>query len=113
MSTERLSLASRRAIWPGLKVRRLINQTKLVFLVLFAIACAGIWAYQILYAWPAKRCAALGRWWLAQERACGVPVLISDITGRPTKTPAKPPASPAPSLADLTPKAAASAPAKP
>ena len=65
-----------------MKVRRLINQTKVIFLVLFAVACAGIWAYQIFYALPAKRCAAQGRWWLAQERSCGVPVLISDITGR-------------------------------
>lgn len=100
-----------------MKVRRLINQTKIVFLVLFAIACAGIWAYQILYAWPAKRCAAQGRWWLAEERSCGVPVLISDITGRPTKTPAKAPAAPAPDLATLTTPAAskgtAAAPAKP
>ena len=90
-----------------MKARRLINQTKIVFLVLFAIACAGIWAYQIMYAWPAKRCAAQGRWWLAQERACGVPVLISDITGRTTKTPAKPPASPAPDLAAMLPSTAA------
>ena len=96
-----------------MKVRRLINQTKVIFLVLFAVACAGIWAYQIFYAIPAKRCAAQGRWWLAQERSCGVPVLISDITGRTTQTPAKPPAKPAPSFEDLAPKAAAPAPAKP
>jgi len=108
MSTERLSLQARRAIWPCMKVRRLINQTKIVFLVLFAIACAGIWAYQVMYAWPAKRCAAQGRWWLAEKRVCGVPVLISDITGRPTKTPAKPPAAPAPDLAAILPAATAS-----
>lgn len=95
----------------AMKARRLINQAKLVFLGLFAVACAGIWTYQIMYVWPSKRCEAAGRWWLAEKRVCGVPVEISTITGRhpPVKVTAPTPAAAAPAQT----KAAAPAPAKP
>ena len=100
-----------------MSIVRIINKTKIVFLVLFAVAVVGIWTYQFMYAWPEKRCEGAKRWWAPEMRYCGVPVQISDITGRPTRTPApdmdKVAAEKAAAEATKTAKATPRAPAKP
>ncbi|HRD47392.1 MAG TPA: hypothetical protein PLF78_13015, partial [Caulobacter sp.] len=60
-----------------------IDRLKLIFLGIFALGCAGVWAYQILWAMPAKRCEANGQWWDGERRICAQPLMISSITGRP------------------------------
>jgi hypothetical protein len=60
-----------------------IDRLKLIFLGLFAVGCAALWAYQILYVWPAKRCEGGGQWWDSSRRVCAQPIYIPDITGRP------------------------------
>jgi len=60
-----------------------INRLKLIFLGLFALGCAGVWAYQILWVWPAQRCEDSGAWWDREHRVCATPIAITDITGRP------------------------------
>ena len=64
---------------------------------LFVVGCAGVFAYQVFWHAPAQRCEDSGRWWWAEGRYCATPVLIEDLTGRPT-TPLAPAAqAPAPS----------------
>lgn len=60
-----------------------IDRLKLIFLGVFALCCAGVWAYQIFYAMPAKKCEANGQWWDGATRTCAQPLSISQITGRP------------------------------
>ena len=60
-----------------------IDRLKILFVVIFAIGCAAIWAYQIFYVWPAKKCEAGGQWWDRDRRVCAQPIYIPDITGRP------------------------------
>src|SRR5690606_12203861 len=67
----------------ALCMNRTIDRLKLIFLGIFALACAATWAYQVLYVWPAKRCEANGEWWDASTRICAHPIYIPDITGRP------------------------------
>jgi len=67
---------------------RWINRSKIILLVVFVIACAAAWGYQLVYAVPKARCEGMDRWWYGPERACGVPVQISDVTGRPNPSPA-------------------------
>lgn len=64
-------------------MNKIFDRTKLVFLGIFAVAVVAIWGYQYFYVWPGQRCEAMGRWWAQSERACGVPVRISTLTGRP------------------------------
>lgn len=64
-------------------MNRTIDRLKLVFLGLFALGGAGIWAYQIFYVVPAKKCETHGGWWDGRTRACGQVVYIPSITGRP------------------------------
>lgn len=71
-----------------------LTRLKYTFLALFAVACAGVWAYQLLYARPEARCEASGRWWSSEERVCGTPVRLSRLTGRPDRP--RPPEPPAP-----------------
>ena len=72
---------------------------KVLFVVIFAFACAGLYGYQYFWVRPARACEEAGRWWYGRERACGVPVKISDLTGRHMEDPS-PPSAPqtAPSL---------------
>lgn len=81
-------------------------RTKLIFVGLFFAAAAVMWGYHFFYVWPGQRCEAMGRWWAMKERACGVPVKISTITGRPDPVPVKTPTQ-------TPPGASNSAPAKP
>ena len=63
-------------------MRLTINRLKFIFLGLFAVACAGIWIYQIFWAWPEERCERNGAWWHGATRTCAQPIYIPDITGR-------------------------------
>lgn len=63
-------------------MRLTLNRLKYIFLGLFALACAGLWAHQIFWVIPEKRCEAAGGWWDGRERVCGQPLYIPDITGR-------------------------------
>lgn len=54
-----------------------------LFLMLFAVAVAGTFAYQHLVLEPGERCEAGGRWWDSETRTCAQPISIAEITGRP------------------------------
>jgi hypothetical protein len=77
-------------------IRRAMNRTighvQLLFLGIFAVAVAGIWAYQGLYASPAKACETSGNWWDNASRTCGHVIYLPDVTHRPpgAKTPVYP-----------------------
>ncbi len=64
-------------------MNRTLNRIKLAFLVVFAIGCVAIWAYQIFYVWPRDRCLAYGGWWDPATRICGTPIFLPKLTGRP------------------------------
>ena len=68
---------------------------KIFFVVLFAFATAGLYGYEYYWVRPAKECEESGRWWYGPERVCGVPVKISDMTGRHMEEPAPRPVAPA------------------
>lgn len=59
-----------------------IDRLKLIFLVIFAVCCVGIWTYQALYVWPRNKCEAMGDWWDWRDRVCAVPMPIWRFTGR-------------------------------
>ncbi len=59
-----------------------IPKIRLGFVIVFAVLCAAMIAYQILYVWPAQRCEAMGDWWDPRDRVCAVPMPISHFTGR-------------------------------
>ena len=78
-----------------------IPRIRLGFLIVFAVLCAAMVTYQIMYVWPSQRCEAVGDWWDPRDRVCAVPIPISQFTGRridgklvvtrnPTKAAAKP-----------------------
>jgi hypothetical protein len=76
-----------------------IDRLKLLFLVIFAVACAITWTYHFVYIWPKNQCEEKGDWWDSRDRVCAVPMPIWSFTGRgrpgdPVKTPS---AAPAPS----------------
>lgn len=54
-----------------------------LFLTLVAVGSAGAAAYHWFVVRPAKACEAKGAWWDPDKRVCAMPVVISDITGRP------------------------------
>ena len=55
---------------------------RLVFLVIFAVLCAAVWGYQILYVWPQRACEARGDWWDWHDRTCAIPMPITTFTHR-------------------------------
>jgi len=59
-----------------------INRMKWIFLGLFAVGCAAVWVYHLLWVWPRDRCEAAERWWDPDTRTCAQPIYIPDITGR-------------------------------
>lgn len=84
-----------------------ITRLKIAFVAVFALACAGLWTYNFLYAWPRGKCAdqqgvwsdALrkctfppsarceqgGGWWEPKSGICAKVVNVPTVTGRPTK----------------------------
>jgi hypothetical protein len=77
-------------------MNRFIDRLKLFFVGVFAISCIAIWAYQLLWVAPYKRCEARGAWWDPATRVCATPIFLPQLTGRPlgappvTAKPAKP-----------------------
>ena len=59
-----------------------IDRLKVIFLVIFAVACVITWTYHFLYVWPRHQCEDKGDWWDAQDRVCATPMPIWRITGR-------------------------------
>jgi hypothetical protein len=59
-----------------------IERLKLIFLGLFAVICAIVIVWQIVWIVPEHRCEKAHKWWDNGQRVCATPVLISDITGR-------------------------------
>ena len=66
-------------------MNRLLTMKRLstLFLGLFGLLVAGVFAYQSLWAAPAERCEARGQWWADEGRICAQPISIAEITGRP------------------------------
>ena len=64
-------------------MNRFIDRLKIFFLGLFAIACIAVWADQLLWVGPAKRCESQGNWWDPSSRVCATPIYLPNLTGRP------------------------------
>ncbi|WP_372707045.1 hypothetical protein [Brevundimonas sp.] len=64
---------------------RLLSMKRLsiMFLSLFAVALAGIFAWEALVIAPGDRCEAGGQWWDPDTRTCAQPLSIAEITKRP------------------------------
>ena len=63
-------------------MNRTIDRLKLIFLGIFAAANVGILVWTVGWTMPKDKCIAAHKWWDGDSRACGQPILISDITGR-------------------------------
>ena len=66
-------------------MHRLLTMKRLsvLFLSIFAVLLAGMFAYERLVLAPGDRCEANGQWWDPQTRICAQPLSIAEITGRP------------------------------
>lgn len=66
-------------------MHRLLTMKRLsvLFLSIFAVMLAGLFAYENLVVAPGDRCEAGGKWWDAESRVCAQPISIAEITGRP------------------------------
>ena len=66
-------------------MHRLLTMKRLsiLFLSIFAVLLAGMFAYENLVVAPGDRCEAGGKWWDPDGRVCAQPVSIAEITGRP------------------------------
>jgi hypothetical protein len=74
---------------------RIFSRVQLAYLAVFLIICAGLYAYEAIYVWPAQRCEASGAWWNARDRECDTPIQVWRITGRsPRPARTGPPAAP-------------------
>ena len=66
-------------------MHRLLTMKRLsvLFLSIFAVLLAGMFAYENLVVAPGDRCEDGGKWWDAETRICAQPISIAEITGRP------------------------------
>lgn len=66
-------------------MHRLLSMKRLsiLFLSIFAVLLAGMFAYERLVVAPGDRCEAGGKWWDPETRICAQPISIAEITGRP------------------------------
>jgi hypothetical protein len=66
-------------------MHRLLTMKRLsvLFLSLFAVLMAGMFAYENLIVAPGDRCEDGGKWWDPETRICAQPISIAEITGRP------------------------------
>jgi len=66
-------------------MHRLLTMKRLsiLFLSIFAMLVAGMFAYERLVVAPGDRCEAGGGWWDPEGKECGRPISIAEITGRP------------------------------
>jgi hypothetical protein len=66
-------------------MHRLLTMKRLsvLFLSIFAVLLAGMFAYENMVVAPGDRCEADGQWWDPEGRVCAQPISIAEITGRP------------------------------
>jgi hypothetical protein len=57
-----------------------VDRLRIIFLIIFAVACAAVWAHQILYVWPAKECEEQGKWFAPKFRKCARVVYLPSYT---------------------------------
>lgn len=62
-----------------------VPKTMLGFVALFGVLIVATFVAQTLWWDPAKACERKGAWWDNSTRTCATPVVLSDITGRPSK----------------------------
>ena len=84
----------------------IIDRLKLIFLGVFALACAGAWAYQIFVVGPAKRCEAAGNWWDPEGLECATPIDLRSFPRIATPPPHRSAPTAAPTTAPTSPPAA-------
>jgi hypothetical protein len=54
------------------------KRLSVIFLGLFALSVAGIFAYDALVRAPGERCEASGKWWDAEGRECAQPISVAE-----------------------------------
>jgi hypothetical protein len=59
-----------------------IDRLKLIFVGVFLVINIALAVWEFGWELPKENCEKAHKWWDNQERACGTPVLVSDITGR-------------------------------
>ena len=66
-------------------MHRLLSMKRLsiLFLSIFAVLLAGMFAYERLIVAPGDRCEAGGKWGDPESQVCDQPISIAEITGRP------------------------------
>jgi hypothetical protein len=66
-------------------MHRLLTMKRLsiLFLSIFAVLIAAMFAYERLVVAPGDRCEAGGKWWDPETKVCAQPISIAEITGRP------------------------------
>jgi hypothetical protein len=60
-----------------------MKRLSILFLSIFAVLLAGMFAYERLVVAPGDRCEAGGKWWDPETKVCAQPISIAEITGRP------------------------------
>jgi hypothetical protein len=60
-----------------------MKRLSILFLSIFAVLLAGMFAYERLVVAPGDRCETGGKWWDPETRVCAQPISIAEITGRP------------------------------
>ncbi len=60
-----------------------MKRLSILFLSIFAVLMAGMFAYERLVVAPGDRCEAGGKWWDPESKVCAQPISIAEITGRP------------------------------
>jgi hypothetical protein len=79
-------------------MNKTINTAKMIFVGIFLVAAAGIWAYQIYYVQPRLKCEEAQGWWSNELRRCEMPVSLRrpvfphPLPPIPAPRPAAPPA---------------------
>lgn len=68
-------------------LNRVVQRMMLMFACLFALACVAVAVYQVMWAIPARHCAERDGWWDPDQRVCGTPIFLPDLTHRPLGSP--------------------------
>jgi hypothetical protein len=68
-------------------MNRTINRLKIIFIGLFLVSCAGVFAYHYMWVWPKARCEARGGAWAGKWMKCGTIYSIETLTRRPLNVP--------------------------
>lgn len=84
-------------------MNRTLNRLKIIFIGLFLVSCAAVFAYHYLWVWPKDRCEARGGAWAGRWLKCGTIYSIETLTRRPANLPPINNERPAPEPAPATP----------